>query len=267
MTIYLSWNVYHGSISGEPPADRIVKIVNFGMQNYVDVICLQECPQSILDPTPTIKFGVPTTAAQIVKDLNQDAPNWTTYYTALQAWSQDNPTGSNFVNSTDGYLIFYRTATFNGHSGFDYYQAPYFRDLIGNYLRPPVTVKLAPKVGGNPITVMNWHANTGGPQVASAISTFSELLGNANAYKGAGKFAIVLGDFNYAGALNNVLTGTGKLPFPNWQDLFFNITGNGGGIIARGIDHILSSQEVYSTLDDELDFKSDAYHYPIAVAM
>jgi hypothetical protein len=108
---------------------------------------------------------------------------------------------------------------------------------------------------------MNWHANTGAPQVASAVAALNAGLGNGNAQPNLG---VVLGDFNYGGPLNNLFAGIG-IPFPNWDDWFVNITNNAGQSIAAGLDHILTSQPAVSVLANVLTFKSDAYHYPLAV--
>jgi len=259
MPNYLSWNVYHGAIGGVTPAQRIIQIVNVGMQNNVDVICLQECPQTLLDNTIG-PFGTPGAASPIVGALNANAGGWNAYYSLRQAWSENNPNNPNSAVTADGYLIFYRTATYAGNGAFGYYQPNAFQDLIGNYLRPPVRIQLNLAAGGV-VTVMDWHANIGAPQVASANAALNAGLGNGNAQP---NLCVVLGDFNYGGPLNNLFAGIG-VPFPNWDDWFVNITNNAGQSIAAGLDHILTSQPAVSVLANVLTFKSDAYHYPLAV--
>ncbi|HEU5469664.1 MAG TPA: endonuclease/exonuclease/phosphatase family protein [Actinophytocola sp.] len=261
MPNYLSWNVYHGTIGGVTPVQRIVQIVTVGMLNNVDVICLQECPQTILDGAIG-PFGTPGPASPVVLALNAGAAGWAAFYSLRQAWSENNPNNPNSSVTADGYLIFYRNATFAGNGAFGYYQPNAFVDLIGNYLRPPVRLQLNLAVGGV-VTVMNWHANTGAPQVASAIAALNALLGNAN---GQPNLTVVLGDFNYGGPLNNLFAGLAP-PFKNWDDWFVNITSPTGAPVSAGLDHILTSQPSVEILAAVLTFKSDAYHYPLAVSV
>ena len=258
MPRYLSWNVYHGALGGITPSQRIQQIVTLGMANAVDVICLQEVPQAILDPV--VGFGLPGAAAPIVQNLNNNVANWGAYYALLQALAEDNPNGPNHANTSDGYLIFVRTATFNNYANFGYYHANQFVDLTGSTLRPPVSVDLTLAPGGM-VTVMNWHADVAAPQVVSALVALNNQLGNGNAQP---HLTLVLGDYNYAGPLNNALAGIGN-PFPNWDDWHTVITDNVGNVIADGLDHILTSQPSQQALAGVLTFKSDAYHYPLAV--
>lgn len=255
----LSWNVYHGSINGVPPVSRIGKIVTVGMQNTVDVIALQECPQSILD-SAVKPFGAPGAASPVVMALNATVPGWDSYYSVIQAWSENNPNSPNSAVTADGYLIFYRDAVFAGPTACGYYWPDNFHDLTKAYLRPPVRLDLALATTGS-FTVMNWHVNIGAPQVTSAVAALNALLPNKPT-----NTTVVLGDFNYAGSLNNIFAGMAP-PFPNWDDNFINITNNSGVTIARGLDHILTSVESVPILADILTFKSDAYHYPLAVAV
>lgn len=76
---------------------------------------------------------------------------------------------------------------------------------------------------------------------------------------------MVCGDFNYAGPINNVFTGLGGAPFSGWTDMRNVITNGGGRVLSNGIDHILSSANANEALAANLNFKSDAYHYPLAV--
>lgn len=255
MARYLSWNVYHGTLAGVTPAQRIVAIVTVGMANNVDVICLQECPQAILDPA--VAFGTPGAATPIVAALNAGVPGWAAHYSVRQAWSENSPNNPNSAVTTDGYLIFFRTAAFPNNAAFGYYQPNSFVDLIGNYLRPPVRINLNRAAGGV-VTVMNWHANTGGPQVASAVSALNANLGNGN---GQPNLTVVLGDFNYGGALNNLFAGLAP-PFPNWDDWFVSITNNGGAPVANGLDHILTSQVSYQALPNVLTFQERCLPLP-----
>ena len=230
------------------------------MANNVDVICLQEIPQAILDGT--VNFGTPAPGVPILTALNAGVAGWAAYYSVRQALRENNPNNPNSAVTTDGYLVFYRNATFAGNGTFGYYQANSFVDLTGAYLRPPVYIDLNLAAGGV-VRVMNWHANTGGPQVASAVSVLNASLGNAH---GQPRPTLVLGDFNYGGPLNNLFAGIAP-PFPNWDDWCVAITNNGGAPIAAGLDHILTSQQSFQALANVLTFKSDAYHYPLAVSM
>lgn len=261
MTVYLNWNIYHGTLPTGTPTQRVEKIVRLGAGHGVDIICLQECPQSILDQN--VALGQPGPTAPVVLALDNAVPGWSNYYTALQVFSQDNPNTPNWVNSKDGYLIFYRRAAFAGHANLGYYNAGAFRDPIGNYLRPPVTVDLRRAAGGS-VTVLDWHADTGGPQVACVVAMLNRLLGQA---QNQANPTVVCGDFNYAGPIDNLLQGVVAHPFSGWDDFSVSITDNNGQAFANGVDHILTSQPSVSVLDNVLDFKSDAYHYPFAVDM
>ena len=54
-----------------------MQIVTVGMANNVDVICLQECPQTMLDPA--VGFGTPGAATPVVAALNAGVPGWAAY--------------------------------------------------------------------------------------------------------------------------------------------------------------------------------------------
>ncbi|MEV5721144.1 endonuclease/exonuclease/phosphatase family protein [Amycolatopsis mediterranei] len=261
MTIYLTWNVYHGTLPTGTPVQRIERIVRLGVNHSVDVICLQECPQNLLDPA--VPVGQPGPTTPFVTALNAAIPGWSTYYNVLQVYSEENPNTPKWVNSTDGYLVFFRTNVFSGYANLGYYNAGSFRDPIGNYLRPPVRVDLRLAAGGG-VTVFDWHADTGGPQVACAVAALNSLLGPAQNQAAP---TAVCGDFNYAGPLNNLLLGTGRQPFPGWDDSSVYLTNPAGQAIANGVDHILTSEDSMFVLNNQLDFKSDAYHYPFAVDM
>jgi len=258
--IYLSWNVYHGSIGAQTVQQRVGQIVTFGIANNVDVICLQEVPKNQLDAVTA--FGATTNIAAIHAYLDLTIPNWKNTYTLLQAYSENNPNGPNQANTADGYLIFYRGATYNAYANFGYYQAPTFQSLIGTTLRPPVTVDLTLAAGGGQVRVMNWHADTGAPFVTSAVVQLNVQLGNGNA---VAQPTIVAGDFNYAGPINNLFTGTGVVGFPNWDDMRGVVRNAAGAVLSNGLDHILTSGNANAVLAAGLSFRSDAYHYPIAV--
>ncbi|MGX7826407.1 endonuclease/exonuclease/phosphatase family protein [Actinokineospora sp. 24-640] len=261
MTVYLTWNVYHGTLPTSTPVQRVEKIVRLGVNHGVDVICLQECPQGILDSN--VPLGPPGPTTPFVRALDNAVPGWSAYYNVLQVYSQDNPNNPQWVNSTDGYLIFYRTAVFSGHANLGYYYPRNFQDPIGNHLRPPVRVDLRLAAGGG-VTVLDWHADTGGPQVACAVAVLNHLLGAAQNQPSP---TAVCGDFNYAGSLNNLLQGAVTHPFSRWDDSSVYITDDQGQAFANGLDHILTSESSVFVLDNVLDFKSDAYHYPFAVDM
>ncbi|WP_026422639.1 endonuclease/exonuclease/phosphatase family protein [Actinokineospora inagensis] len=256
MAIFLTWNVYHGTFQNGPypsPSDRIARIVALGMQQFVDVICLQEVPRSILDPA--VPLGTPGALTPIVQSLDATVAGWSTFYNAVQVYSENNPNGNNWVTTTDGYLVLHRPATFPNIANLGYTQPGAFVDLIGNSLRPPVQLDLS-TMAGTVVTVLDWHADTGGPQVAIALSALDHVLGQAN---GRPNRTIVLGDLNYPGPVENSVPNH---PFPGWEDLSVRIDRR-----VNGVDHVLSSETTTIALTGKLNFKSDANHYPIAVNM
>ena len=256
MARYLSWNVYHGTIVGVTPTQRIGQIVTLGMANAVDVICLSEVPSNILQAG----LGFGAAGGTIVPWLTANVVGWAGVYTALQALAENNPNSPRVANTADGYLIFYRTATFpNPIAAFGYYQAWQFYDLTGTFLRPPVTVTLN-GAGGN-VTVMNWHADVAAPQVTSALAALNGLLGKGQNRPNP---TAVLGDFNYAGPLNNAFP-VGAKPFSGWDDWSTDILNAMGNPISGGLDHIITSVVSTQALANVLTFKSDAYHFPLAV--
>jgi endonuclease/exonuclease/phosphatase family metal-dependent hydrolase len=259
MPTFLSWNVYDGTINGSTPAQRIAQILALANQNTVDVVCLQEVPQSLLDATIAGGFGVPGVNSPIVVSLNAAMAGWNNAYYALQAYSETNPTGAAAATTTDGYLIFYRAATMQqGYAGLGYYNAAAFILPTGAYLRPPATVNLT-FANGQPVTVMNWHADQAAVWAMEALGRLNQLLGHASTQP---HLTVVMGDFNY-GPVNNLILG--QQAFPGWTDWSTVIQDANGTTIANGLDHILTSAPSVNWLTGQLGFTSDSYHFPICI--
>ena len=250
MTTILSWNIYHGTIGGQTPMNRLLVIANLMVQNNVDILCLQEVPQTCLD-TNANPFGVPG-PCEVTNTLGQ-IPNFANNYTVLQGWSENNPNTPNSSVTKDGYLIIFSNNTFpNGYNGMDYYYAAAFK-YGSTYYRPPVFVNLV-DANNNITTALNWHANTG-PGAAISLNCLNELIKN-----GVPNTYALGGDLNVRGSFNNLFAG---LNFVGWTNIcaFYPVS-NGSQI--SGLDHILTSVDSGPILGNILQFTSDSYHYPIA---
>ncbi len=253
----LTWNVYHGNIAGNPPGmqtpmQRISMIANICDVNNIDIICLQEIPGGLLDPL--VRFGVPAPGSPIPAGL---PANVLADYTILQALSENNSNTPQATPTNDGYLILYRTAVFPGLVNFDYFEEDDFKNLIGAFLRPPVEVQLT-DVAGNTIHVMNWHAEADGGGAGWSLEILNSFIDNLMT---GPPYTIVAGDFNVRGDFGTVFGGQAN--FTNFDNVFATYPGAAGNTIS-GLDHILVNGNATPILEMLLNFRSDAYHYPIA---
>lgn len=269
MTRALTWNLYHGTFNlpaptpaGASPLDRLAYIANIAQNIQMDIICLQEVPQATLDAQ--VAFGVPAGGTPV---LGQNAlgsvQGFLANYTVLQAYAENNPNQPRATNTTDGYLILFRKAAFPGPgngipawSNFNYYQPAQFANQYGAHLRPPVTLRLTDNAA-NVTSVLNWHAETG-PGAGWSLEILDQLVGNANNVPNP---VVICGDYNVRGDFSSVFGN--QQNFPNWTNVFAVYNGP-GGIQISGLDHILTSAPSGPVNGAQLQFTSDAYHYPIA---
>lgn len=248
----LSWNIYHGTLNGITPGQRIGQICTLAMANGVDVICLQEVPQALLDAT--VPFGPVTAAAPVVANF---PAGFTGGFAALQCLRETVPgPPAPATETADGYLILYRLGTFVGHQNFQYFAPASFVGPAGSRLRAPVEIELQANVGTS-YRVMNWHAEVG-PSAGWSLQILSALLGNAQHQVMA---TVVAGDFNVRGDFGSVFGQQAN--FVNWDNIVASYPGAAGQTIG-GLDHILTSTPAAIALGAQLNFTSDAYHYPIA---
>lgn len=248
----LSWNVYHGTLNGVAPGQRIGQICTLAMANGVDVVCLQEVPQNLLDAT--VPFGPVTPTAPIAADF---PAGFAGSFAALQCLRETVPgPPAPATQTTDGYLILYRLGSFVGHQNFQYFSPASFVGPAGSRLRSPIEVELQTN-GGASYRVMNWHAEVG-PSAGWSLQILSALLGNAHHQAMS---TVVAGDFNVRGDFGSVFGQQAN--FVNWDNIVATYPGAAGQQI-WGLDHILTSAPSAIVLAAQLDFTSDAYHYPIA---
>jgi hypothetical protein len=265
----LTWNLYHGALpagytpAGQTPMQRLQYIANLCNANNIDIVCLQEVRQADLDNT--VGFGVPGAASNVMGALGAVA-GFLGAYTVLQAYDENNPTGAGATATSDGYLIMYRNATFPNPAGgqawanFGYYNAAQFQNQYGVYLRSPVMVDLT-DAGGTVVGAMTWHAQSDAPGAGWSLEILDGLLGNANTYNNP---MVLAGDFNVRGNFASVFGGAQN--FPNWDNIVATYPGPGGagGPQISGLDHVLCSTNGNAIIANQLNFTSDAYHYPIA---
>ena len=104
---------------------------------------------------------------------------------------------------------------------------------------------------------MNWHAEVG-PSAGWSVQILSALLGNARHQANS---TVVAGDFNVRGDFGSVFGQQAN--FVNWDNIVSTYPGAADQQI-WGLDHILTSTPSTIVLGQQLNFTSDAYHYPIA---
>ncbi|MGI9261837.1 MAG: endonuclease/exonuclease/phosphatase family protein [Woeseiaceae bacterium] len=248
----LSWNVYHGTLNGVSPGQRIGQICSLALANGVDVICLQEVPQSLLDAS--VPFGIVTAAAPV----NAEFPaGFAGSFGALQCFRETVPgPPSPLTHTTDGYLVLYRLAGFVSYQNFQYFSPASFIGPAGSRLRCPVEVELQATSGVN-VRILNWHAEVG-PSAGWSLQILSALLGDGRHQV---MTTVVAGDFNVRGNFSSVFGQQAN--FVNWDNIVAIYPGAAGQQI-WGLDHILTSVPARIKLGAQLNFTSDSYHYPIA---
>lgn len=231
MPIVLTWNVYHGTlvnyvINNQPaatPLQRMNIIMAIANANNVDVVALQEVPNGLV------------------------APGVYGNYTAIVSPEQ-NPNHPPAAQTTDNYVILYRTAWYNVAGAPGFYNPQAFNNGYA-FLRPPFGasfVGIGARAGVN-FNLLTWHNEANTPNAQRGVEVLDQLIGNP------APRTVVLGDFNL---LQNYVAQF----FHHWTDLVAVYPAHPLG----GLDHILVNGQVGGVLGQQLDFVSDAYHYPVA---
>jgi endonuclease/exonuclease/phosphatase family metal-dependent hydrolase len=259
MPSVLTWNIYHGTINNVTPMDRLAHIATLCQNNNVDIICLQEVPQNALDNQLANGFGIPNNGTNVMITLG-NIVNFLNNYTVLQGYAEDNPNRPQATNTTDGYLIICRNATFRSWDNLEYYQPENFLNQYSVYLRPPIKVDLVDN-NNNTIVAMNWHAEANAPAAGWSLEILDALLPSAQQIPNNTVY-VVAGDFNVRGNFSGVFGR--QQNFIGWTNIVATYPGVNNNRTIQGLDHILTSVDSNPASGNQLNFTSDAYHYPIA---
>jgi endonuclease/exonuclease/phosphatase family metal-dependent hydrolase len=250
----LTWNIYHGTINNKTPSERIQQIASIASANDVDIVCLQEVPQSILQASFD---GVPNQNPPVIQALSaQVMNNFLNDFTVIQYYKEDPPLTPAATNTSDGYLFLLRNSVITSYKNLNRFQPASFVSPYGTYYRPPVAIEFQTVKGGSGI-IMNWHCETG-PGAGICVDELNNILGSANSQKMA---TIIAGDLNVRGNVDRVSVGPS---WSKWNDVIAYYPVGNSGKKLYGLDHILSSKPAHPVLANTLDFCSDAYHFPIA---
>lgn len=254
----ITWNIYHGNIGPQTPAQRIQWIANIAALNSIDVVCLQEVPQSLLDTT--VVDGPPGPLSGVMAALADPSMNaFLNAYSVVQVYSENSTLGPQATTTADGYLYLIRNASvpiFNFTVPYQYDPA-YFSSPYGTYYRPPVQLNVQ-TASGTQFLVMNWHAETG-PAAGISLDILNARLGPAVHRP---HVTIVAGDFNTRGDFAGVFYDGPN--FRGWDNVVARYPSRTHGLQVWGLDHILVSANATPILANTLDVTSDAYHFPVA---
>ncbi len=218
-----------GGLAVSSPVQRFNNIVQIAAQNQVDVVFLQEHPGYTSQFTDHNGF------------LNQAQVPPSYHY---QVFPEMNPQITNRVSASNrSYALVFRNSCVLNQTQF--FNQANFVNPLNSALRCPVLYEI--NKNGTGYFFLNWHN-----EVANDAYAGMNILVNTitNNYP---QNTIIVGDLNLSARdIDHYIF------FNNWYDVVVDQQG------VHGVDHILTLLNNVPHMGNDLDFVSDANHYPIA---
>ncbi|MFN7118532.1 MAG: endonuclease/exonuclease/phosphatase family protein [Saprospiraceae bacterium] len=223
----LSWNMYYGNLPNSTPVQRFNHIAQIAANNNIDVVLLQEHPgitSNFVHPNGLLNGAVVP-------------PNY--QYQVIQEMNANIHNRASASNRA--YAILFRNTCALANTS--YFNQNNFILPTQSYLRCPVQYQITHNYIN--YNLFNWHNETGN-WAADGINIFTQQALPPN--------TILIGDLNLTA--HNI---NGIHFFNNWYDV---VAAHVNHIF--GVDHILSLLYCNPIIGNQLNFISDANHFPIA---